>query len=641
MLFWDKARRTFKICVVFFYDKWAIKMQVLKRHYKIRIRGRGFVALQWEAGAETEERVQCVVVAERNVLKKALERQPRLFTFPHSLNIEVTYEEPQRLPDSDQLRYLPLKTITTRDLHSATPTCETVIRAQTLPKKKPNSEKRTLSEAKATSLAYRYSPLAELVSGYADIYGVVVNVTLPKKTSGRDMVMTVSVTDESCSTRAEAIQINVFYPTIAQMPKIKYVGDIIRFHKVKVQEYQGNIQGLSLPRVTRHLVLRESDDGKLEQLTCSETWTFEPSDLERTRQLQRWARKSLAEDTTLPQGCPQAPKLLTELKSAEGFIDLVVRVLHLDDSEEPTRVIIWDGSGNMAESDRTLLCALQEEGATVPANGILKEVIMSSCWSVLRDMGFVDGMLTHWCRFRNLAVGTDEPTTGATVPLARNEILRFREVTSLVLMPEFMPEVQCRLSLTNKLNSDTVNHEQPRALTPVETHLPSQSQRSLSDSPVKVITIIPVHVQSNVPVTPLREIMNSPRTPRKFHCCARVRSIWPSDVEKICKPKPGRSGEFVYTFALTVEEGCDFLNLIAYGKDAEHFLHGIPPCDLSKSTNSKKLLKNRLGALLDAPNAFDWCVKSYTVSLPPPTGHSGGQTTAVRYRLFDTLLQCL
>ena len=52
-----------------------------------------------------------------------------------------------------------------------------------------NRGKRTLSEAKATSSAYRYSPLAELVSGYAAIYGVVVNLTLPKKTSGRDMVV--------------------------------------------------------------------------------------------------------------------------------------------------------------------------------------------------------------------------------------------------------------------------------------------------------------------------------------------------------------------------------------------------------------------------------------------------------------------
>lgn len=88
--------------------------------YKIRICGRGLVALEWEAGAETEERVQCVIVAERNVLKKTLDRQPRLFTFPHSLNVEVAYEEPQRLPESDQLLYLPLKTITTRDLHTGT-----------------------------------------------------------------------------------------------------------------------------------------------------------------------------------------------------------------------------------------------------------------------------------------------------------------------------------------------------------------------------------------------------------------------------------------------------------------------------------------------------------------------------------------
>lgn len=51
---------------------------------------------------------------------------------------------------------------------------------------KPNYGKRTLGEAKITSPAYRYSSLAELVDGYADIYGVVVNVTLPKKTSGRD-----------------------------------------------------------------------------------------------------------------------------------------------------------------------------------------------------------------------------------------------------------------------------------------------------------------------------------------------------------------------------------------------------------------------------------------------------------------------
>ena len=86
--------------------------------YKVRLRGRGLVALEWEAGVETEERVQCLVVAEKSVLKKTLDQRPQLFTLPQILDVEVTYEEPQRLPNSDQLRYLLPKTIATRDLHT-------------------------------------------------------------------------------------------------------------------------------------------------------------------------------------------------------------------------------------------------------------------------------------------------------------------------------------------------------------------------------------------------------------------------------------------------------------------------------------------------------------------------------------------
>lgn len=46
--------------------------------------------------------------------------------------------------------------------------------------------------------------------------------------------MTVSVIDESCPTRAEAIQINVFYPAVAQMPKIK-VHKVACTHRVYLQ----------------------------------------------------------------------------------------------------------------------------------------------------------------------------------------------------------------------------------------------------------------------------------------------------------------------------------------------------------------------------------------------------------------------
>ncbi|GMF31195.1 unnamed protein product [Phytophthora lilii] len=312
-------------------------------------------------------------------------------------------------------------------------------------------------------------------------------------------------------------------------PRLQYVGDIIRFHKVRIQQYQDRIQGVSF----------------------------------------KWARISLADDATLPQGCQLAPKLLNELRLAENFIDLVVRVLHLDDTEEPVRLIVWDGSGNASESDRELVRSLRKSGITVPANGLLKEVIMTSCWPVVHDMGFAEEMLEHWCRFRNLAVGIDEPLPGAPSAPGRREILRFREVTSFVLMPEFAHDVQHRLRLMNG-----------SATTGAPSLVLSQAQGALSGfrrqgpigSPAEVATVIPDHIQKNVPVTPLQEIISSPQTPRKFHCVARVRSIWPTDIAKICKPKPGGLGDYIYSFALTVEEGNESLNIIVYGKDAVRIL---------------------------------------------------------------------
>lgn len=83
------------------------------------IRGVGLVALEWEAGGDTEELRPCVIVAERALLKKALDRAARLFRFPVGVAIKFTYEEPQRLPESDQLRYLPPKIIQTRDIHTS------------------------------------------------------------------------------------------------------------------------------------------------------------------------------------------------------------------------------------------------------------------------------------------------------------------------------------------------------------------------------------------------------------------------------------------------------------------------------------------------------------------------------------------
>lgn len=89
--------------------------------YKVRFQGRGLLMLLWDVGGEdTQDHQPCYVVAERHLVKRALERRGLLNEMPKGFSIEITYEEPQRLPGVDQLRYLAPKTIHARDLRPGT-----------------------------------------------------------------------------------------------------------------------------------------------------------------------------------------------------------------------------------------------------------------------------------------------------------------------------------------------------------------------------------------------------------------------------------------------------------------------------------------------------------------------------------------
>lgn len=106
-------------------DPWLCPMRLyLFLQYKVRIQGRGLLMSLWNVGSEdTEDPRPCYVVAERHLVKRTLERRERLCELPKGFSIEVTYEEPQRLPGVDQLRYLAPKTIHARDLRPGTVCC--------------------------------------------------------------------------------------------------------------------------------------------------------------------------------------------------------------------------------------------------------------------------------------------------------------------------------------------------------------------------------------------------------------------------------------------------------------------------------------------------------------------------------------
>ncbi|TYZ63002.1 hypothetical protein PybrP1_009808 [[Pythium] brassicae (nom. inval.)] len=639
---------SFESRVVFLYDAWAERMKFLQRHYKVRIAGLGVALSLWDVGGEdTEDRQPCVVVAEKDLLKRTLKHRVGIFQLPRGIRVDITFEEPQRVVGLDQLHYLAPKTVDTKDLRPALPSSA----QEDPPPLPPPAAKpgRQLARGKrsleAAAPAYKYTCLGDLVCGKAFVYGVVVNMSLPKRTRGSDYSMTVHVVDESCPQRCHALQVVIFFPKTELMPKVLYVGDVIRFHRLEVKRYLNNLQGVCHPKFTRHLVIREDPQtGELQQHTCSDTWTFDDSDAARVREILHWSRQGLRDDTSFLPGYPQPPALLSDAVFVGAYVDIVVRVLHVSTPENRCpRVIVWDGSGSALPAAESR-CAevLQANAVAAPSHGVLREIVFDSCWELLQTFGFSkDLLLRHWCRFRNLNIADeDDQSLIALGSVWNSTVLRFREGASVMFVPECVQDVRERLALgaaASRLPASRVETTQCRPKAGgSESDSPVATQTMSTTTVRQTQTVVPEFIRRDVAVTTLRDVIRSHVVPRKFHCLARFAHLWPSDVTKLAKRQPGTDSTFVYSFVVRLEDDSDSIDVIVHGKDAEHFLHGIPPCDLSTSTSSRVVLEKRLAALLGSRQAQHCCVKAYA---PPTASGSQSPAASVRYRLFDTLLQ--
>lgn len=241
---------------------------------------------------------------------------------------------------------------------------------------------------------------------------------------------------------------------------------------------------------------------------------------------------------------------LADLKQADHFTDVVARVVLVDNDSSPARLALWDGSGDASASNQRLVELAQARGVTLPSKGVAIELTMDSCWLIVREMGFVDGKLLggQWCRFRNVAVTPSNITPGQGG--APREVLRFREVSALMLVPDYSPEVKDRLRIF-------LHGPESTPMVPVRagTAPPASSIR----------LVIPEYILANVPVTPLAE---TTRVPRKYHCLARFTGVSPADISAITRPKAADSTEFVYYFTVTIEDDTGKLDVILYGSDA-------------------------------------------------------------------------
>ncbi|OWF35118.1 protection of telomeres protein 1-like isoform X2 [Mizuhopecten yessoensis] len=194
----------------------------------------------------------------------------------------------------------------------------------------------------ATKKVYSYSQLSSLKPNtVVDIYGVVKFFKAPSKTRGSDYSMLVTLVDPSlCEAGADKkLKCLLFHRDQAQLPSVD-VGDIIRFHRLKVSMYNGAPQGQNSPGFSWLCVSGVASD-PIEPKASSNNYSFTERDTEKIEELRCWQEK---DQTKWSQEEKTRNKQIEDIVPGI-YLDLICQVISVqvvDDTCVTFRV--WDGT---------------------------------------------------------------------------------------------------------------------------------------------------------------------------------------------------------------------------------------------------------------------------------------------------------
>jgi len=169
-----------------------------------------------------------------------------------------------------------------------------------------------------------------------NVYGIALSASAPYRTKRGDWMVNIHLIDESLpptklvndsnennsnadntpgnpparggAIHVPSISMNVFSADKSKLPVIRYAGDVVRAHRVAVQEYNGEIQLVGRrnssfyvvrPRNETQMLQNPQGQGWVESYTASKPSMLDVDDYMRMRDLWRWGRKRLIEHPTL------------------------------------------------------------------------------------------------------------------------------------------------------------------------------------------------------------------------------------------------------------------------------------------------------------------------------------------------------
>ncbi|XP_014733232.1 PREDICTED: protection of telomeres protein 1 isoform X3 [Sturnus vulgaris] len=148
------------------------------------------------------------------------------------------------------------------------------------------------SETASLSVApkYVYTPLNHLKDGtIVNLYGVVKFFKPPYISKGTDYCSVVTLVDPS----NVKLTCSLFSGNLDSLPKIYKVGDIVRFHRIKIREYNGQMQGITSGGFAS-LTFDGTVGAPVVPRTSSRVYTFTDEEQKTIEELRSWAASNIS-----------------------------------------------------------------------------------------------------------------------------------------------------------------------------------------------------------------------------------------------------------------------------------------------------------------------------------------------------------
>ncbi|KAM4676437.1 protection of telomeres protein 1 [Discoglossus pictus] len=378
----------------------------------------------------------------------------------------------------------------------------------------------------AVAPKYFYTPLDQLKGGVVvNLFGVVTFFKPPYRSKGTDYCFVVTVVDQS-NIKLKCL---LFSGNLDTLPKIYKVGDIVRFHRIKIQNFNNEIQGITSSGFSA-LVFDGTVGSPITPRTSSKTYNFTAEDQKTVEVLREWAAVNLNSSGSRVK--------LADVQPVQ-FFDVICQLVGKAEVDKSSYLLkVWDGTkyasptwkvcveDDALEGDRTLLQQLQALTVDilvydnhVEVAKLLKVGSYIVIHSVHAKLHAVNNENTNSYMEFHLHGGTSYGRGITVLPENHYDVQELQKFLDSVDLQEY----QCLNDISQLELSSSLKPPSGQELLPSDV-LKRRQQLS--------VTALTAHQQWEI--TPLRTVIKN-KAPQKYRIRARLRRFEPQNLYQSVK----------------------------------------------------------------------------------------------------------